>query len=713
MYKNSYQYGRYVPLFNVQNKESINNWVFQGSVKKAYDKSCKSFVFVFDHATKAQMPDDSRQKELYLVQPFILLQLMITDKKLFNLEVTVTDQQKIKRRLIFTTGSSYSYSKDNIIKQPLHARIPFGDMLKEGVWLNLQFDIQSFVDTCFGQINFRSIDAIQISGACRLRKIMTMKGQVVDHTAHMLEREYGPEIAQEYEQQFGGVDYQAEELQGNMNFTSGVEYMNQVISFDKIIFWGYLMENVINVGNGSDEKKFRQKPNIAFGSRITEKPIIEEQQKVKNAMGMPKLMQKLSQGQLYSSPQRALQGAHNEGIIYTQTSSPSQQHRSVIRSNNISKSGGIYEQTSAIRQYQRGGTLLKHNQMRQTEVSQGEFQITQSVAGDLRHRSTGRQSNNNEDIRDTGVDFSQYKVGTTTVNTRNGVSIGVRDEYSNSPKKSTIMSHVKSNGSLRKLGNGGQMQCDDYYINEKLKYLQAQRLVIHQLAAKYNLENNPKIEQLSLIKTVIGGPNGHHGHHDQASYLGQDPKERIKEYHNQVNAKRRQIHQKKLEKIKNMTEEEKEAMELKNNAKKGIKKNRIIKQVAADGQDMDKTKDEEDDQGDEEQEDDETKRQKRQERVESKLQENANGAVDGWDGDAAKDDDYGNEDDYGEEKANDDVIDKNEGGDDYGDEAGDDGDVGGKDDDYGDEQKDEEEDAPAEEDGGEEYGNEDNNGDDY
>jgi len=91
---------------------------------------------LFDHSTKAQIPADSRTQDLYLVQPYLLLQLMVTDKKLFHLEVTVTDQQKIKRRLIFSAGSAYSHSKDNIIKQPLHARIPC-DMIREGVWLNL------------------------------------------------------------------------------------------------------------------------------------------------------------------------------------------------------------------------------------------------------------------------------------------------------------------------------------------------------------------------------------------------------------------------------------------------------------------------------------------------------------------------------------------------------------------------------------------------
>ena len=65
-----------------------------------------------------------------------------------------------------------------------------------------------------------------ISGACRLRKVMTMKNQIVDNTSIWLEREFGEEASQQFEEQFGGIDYNAEELPGSVNFTSGVEYMN-------------------------------------------------------------------------------------------------------------------------------------------------------------------------------------------------------------------------------------------------------------------------------------------------------------------------------------------------------------------------------------------------------------------------------------------------------------------------------------------------------
>jgi len=57
-----------------------------------------------------------------------------------------------------------------------------------------------------------------IGGACRIRKVMTMKNQIFDNTSNYLEREYGEDVAREYEEMLGGIDFNAEDLPGNLNF---------------------------------------------------------------------------------------------------------------------------------------------------------------------------------------------------------------------------------------------------------------------------------------------------------------------------------------------------------------------------------------------------------------------------------------------------------------------------------------------------------------
>ena len=136
MFKNAYQYGNTVSLLNIQDKETIKKWLVSGSIKKAYDRTVKGYVYMTDMSSKLQLPKDSRKSELYLLQPYLCLQVKVLSKQQFHVEVTFSDQDKQKKRLIFYSGSQYAYSKDNISRQPMHARIPSG-MILEGVWLNL------------------------------------------------------------------------------------------------------------------------------------------------------------------------------------------------------------------------------------------------------------------------------------------------------------------------------------------------------------------------------------------------------------------------------------------------------------------------------------------------------------------------------------------------------------------------------------------------
>lgn len=74
---------------------------------------------------------------------------------------------------------------------PQNARIPCG-LLLENVWLNLMFDVQSFIMNCFEpNFRFRSIDGITLGGHCLVRKIATLKSQIPDSFVYVIEREFG------------------------------------------------------------------------------------------------------------------------------------------------------------------------------------------------------------------------------------------------------------------------------------------------------------------------------------------------------------------------------------------------------------------------------------------------------------------------------------------------------------------------------------------
>lgn len=46
MYNNKFQYGKTVDLLSINEKDSINNWSTPTNLKRAYDKTCKGFVYV-------------------------------------------------------------------------------------------------------------------------------------------------------------------------------------------------------------------------------------------------------------------------------------------------------------------------------------------------------------------------------------------------------------------------------------------------------------------------------------------------------------------------------------------------------------------------------------------------------------------------------------------------------------------------------------------
>jgi len=175
MFKNSYQSGSSFPLFNVTDKKSHDNWYFTSNIKKAYDKSLKGYAIILKHNSKLCAPSN-RNLNLYLIQPFLVFQILVLDKRYFSLEIAVTDMEGTKRRLYFHNGTQV-HECAAVTVQPLHAKIEH-DLVVEGEWLNLQIDVQSFVEPCFKQANFRSIDNITVCGDCRLRRVFTTKHQL-------------------------------------------------------------------------------------------------------------------------------------------------------------------------------------------------------------------------------------------------------------------------------------------------------------------------------------------------------------------------------------------------------------------------------------------------------------------------------------------------------------------------------------------------------
>jgi hypothetical protein len=100
------------------------------------------------------------------------------------------------------------------------------------------------------------------------------------------------EVAQEYEDRFLVTDGQSygvghpvvEDLPSNLNFNAGVEFINQVISYDRILFWGYISDMIRAGGSPDSQGKLKNAPAIAFGRRMVEKPVIQQKERLETAL---------------------------------------------------------------------------------------------------------------------------------------------------------------------------------------------------------------------------------------------------------------------------------------------------------------------------------------------------------------------------------------------------------------------------------------------
>jgi len=84
---------------------------------------------------------------------------------------------------------------------------------------------------------------------------------IPDSFPFVLEREFGPEAAQGYESY--AEKQTTVQMETVLNYTTGVDYMNQVISYDRLVFFGRLQEKAGLVPTSIDDKaKKYTKPKV-------------------------------------------------------------------------------------------------------------------------------------------------------------------------------------------------------------------------------------------------------------------------------------------------------------------------------------------------------------------------------------------------------------------------------------------------------------------
>lgn len=114
----------------------------------------------------------------------------------------------------------------------MHLKVPC-KIIIENQWLNLQFDIKSFILYGFQKIDLLHIDSIAISGNMLLRKILITRFQLPDSFPHFITQRYGDQAANEFELNISRIklnnimhEYYIEELGPGLNYEEDFGYMN-------------------------------------------------------------------------------------------------------------------------------------------------------------------------------------------------------------------------------------------------------------------------------------------------------------------------------------------------------------------------------------------------------------------------------------------------------------------------------------------------------
>ncbi len=171
MYYNKFQTGGSLELYNPTNKELLDSCNFIGKCKKIYDKSIKSYMHLLDNGgiSKISIPKDNIS--LGIVQGYIVFQIYLLTQKNFSIEISVSDTQNTRHRLIFSSNLRELNMNYFTCVIPM-AEIPIG------TWVNLSIDVLSFVTYCFKDLTFKSIDNIVFSANGKIRRIFTMRSKI-------------------------------------------------------------------------------------------------------------------------------------------------------------------------------------------------------------------------------------------------------------------------------------------------------------------------------------------------------------------------------------------------------------------------------------------------------------------------------------------------------------------------------------------------------
>jgi len=95
---------------------------------------------------------------------------MIPENEVFSIELTVLDLTRVSRSVMI--GNQADESQEVSVTDTC-AFLP-STSIERRVWLNLVVDVRNLYNSLYKGCTYRSIEGIDISGVCKVRRVMTL-----------------------------------------------------------------------------------------------------------------------------------------------------------------------------------------------------------------------------------------------------------------------------------------------------------------------------------------------------------------------------------------------------------------------------------------------------------------------------------------------------------------------------------------------------------
>jgi len=261
MFERRFQGGTSVEILSSSGRDPLESWRISSKkhVKKIYAKDVRGFIFECGGYSQGKMVlPGSERESLGLIQPFLVLQVQLSNFNPFSLAISMRGASKTKHRVILSTNFK------DISITPLHVQLPL-TIVKRGIWLNLCLDLESIMTRTF-KTNFRCLDSIEIRSYCQIRRIFTMRSPPHDDTDDQEIYGWTPSYPT------------SSFISRSHNFPVGVTFKTQIYSMEKISLAHSIVERSARIS----KSRGHSRAVSSAGPRLKRRPAVLRRQRSDN-----------------------------------------------------------------------------------------------------------------------------------------------------------------------------------------------------------------------------------------------------------------------------------------------------------------------------------------------------------------------------------------------------------------------------------------------